>query len=1511
MKPNQAILAQELNFKDEDMTELDIHAETARLPFKKSHAFIIGINKYLYIKKLRTAVNDAKKLAELLEKEQGFNVHPPLIDATYDDIGQLKDLMVEIVEPEDRVLFYFAGHGIALDGEDRPEGCIAPADARAVDSIDSLNEKNRFISMRKLNDFLARLPCKHLLLILDCCFAGAFRWSSLRREETWILPKRIFKERFDFYVRDPAWQVLASSGHDQTAFDVAPGKSTGKRDDEYMDHSPFAEALLKGLRGAADVVPADGGDGLITASELYVYLRRQVEPESVKEHDEVRQTPILFPLEKHDKGEFVFLHPRHRLNLPPIPDRNPYKGLHAFEEKDQDLFYGRENAIRDLIRKMKQSDLLVVTGASGSGKTSLIKAGLMTELQRLGFTISMMNRPSGKPMAALEKVLRKTGIVEEKVSLDKDVDLISERLVSGRNALIIDQFEELATRGPGEKENHRFIEFLKKLLDAVKETKRFRMILAIRIDSEPEFSVSALQEYWSEAVYKLTPPTVGEMREIIEKPIIQEVLAMEPPELVDRIIDDVSGSPGALPLLSASMSDLFKSYIDSGRMDRILREDDYKKIDGANGWICSRAAEVHGSLDSGHRETMRKIMLRMASMDGTKRVGRKVQMEELNYSERESARVNDVIDIFMKERLIVSGREDMLPAHIEPAHEALIRDWDGFWNRMREGGTDAITLRSRLRAAMEDYSAGKGRLWYDSKNLKPLKKQLTLENTWLNLDEVDFVKKSLKLKATRRTLAVLLFALILMGSFLGVHKARIGKADFLTSEAQLHLIDDPIRAIRLAEKAHRFDRSPNVLRVLSAAAATTVKRPFYSLAMRHDRPVNAAVFSPTGDRMITVSSDRTAKLWDLKGALLATLPHDDVVYSAAFSPDGSNILTVSRDNAARLWNSEGDLQRDFPHEKRIASAVFSPDGLRVLTASEDNTARLWSARGELLKKYTYINDINAASFSSDGSRILIISKNKVAMSFALESGDGGVFNRVLSAEFSPNGKQILVVSLENTVTLHEWDGAILTRFDNPGKVVASATFSPDGANILTICMDGEIRLWDLNARVLATFHKHGDIITSASFSPDGGRILTASMDATAKLWDLDGNLIADLDKHDDAVVSAVFSPDGSKILTASRDNTARLWELREQPAMDIHFPKMAVAAASFSPDGRRILISSGKKALKIWDSRTCRTTTITENADITHVKFSPDGARVLTTAADKSARLRDLSGNLIAEFSGHTGNVNFAAFSPDGAKILTASYDRTAKLWDAGGALLADLDKHTNGVNSAIFSPDGRMILTASFDKTAKLWDLNGNLLTTFNAHILKVTSAIFSPGGDRVLTFTVVGRLYDLNGTPLAEIGSKGGAASATFSPDGMKILTASNDKTAKLWDLKGNLLTGFIGHDGFVYTAAFSPDGDRALTSSADNTVKLWNMDGAILSDFTGHEGRIQSAEFSPDGSRILSASADGYVILRFTPETIVEWLKTAKIPPLPEEKGFLVKQRNALYLIQYKIVNYFSSF
>jgi Caspase domain len=373
---------------------------------KRNFAVVIGVNQYINgIPPLETAVNDASELAKILAEEYEYKVlHLLDTDATQSKLNALlttfaqqqlplADELIQLQE-SDRLLFYFGGHGIALgglDNTDGPAGYLVPQDARRDDS-------NTWVAMQRLHDALIELPCRHLLIILDCCFAGAFRWAGLQREA--VRSHKMYQERYQRFISGCAQQVITSAADDEKAADSL--LNFGQRGN-INGHSPFAELLFKALLGQADFTQ----DGVITATEIYLYINNELGKTIAK------QTPGLCQLKRHNKGEYIFPIPgfdaKKLDKAPPLDEnKNPYRGLESFEEKDSSLFFGRKALIEKLQNFIISQPLTVVLGASGSGKSSLVKAGLIPYLKNSGqWRILAPIRPGKSPFTALNNTLVK------------------------------------------------------------------------------------------------------------------------------------------------------------------------------------------------------------------------------------------------------------------------------------------------------------------------------------------------------------------------------------------------------------------------------------------------------------------------------------------------------------------------------------------------------------------------------------------------------------------------------------------------------------------------------------------------------------------------------------------------------------------------------------------------------------------------------------------------------------------------------------------------------------------------------------------------------------------------------------------------------------------------------------------------------------------------------------------------------------------------------------------------
>ena len=753
--------------------------------FVRNLAVVIGINQYQNgIQPLNTAVQDAHKLADILQTHHHYQlIHPtaesggPILDGDA-TLLQLRDLFTQTlpkqVQPNqsDRLLIYFAGHGITRQVDDQgPQGFLVPQDA-------DINNPSSLLSMGELYKALNQLECRHLLVILDCCFAGMFRWASTRKVV--LVPETIHWEHYHRFIKYPAWQVITSAAHNQEALDYLDNRSTDKED----NHSPFAQALFEGLLAQkADLVP----DGVITSAELYIYLREYVE-----KHSKEQQTPGFWPLSKHDRGEYIFqIVPEHQLKLKAAPklekDNNPYRGLEAYEEKHAKHFFGREAVIEDLVEHISQphQQFTVVDGASGSGKSSLVKAGLVHTLRTnhdSKWHVFEPVRPGTDPYTALANTLLPHGTSQSDVGQASEAIKVSPEILpllveawatqhpEKKLLLVIDQFEELITLSPQQTSSNQKVQWgrrfnldhlippyercchwllvIERLVEALEDFSQLSLLVTLRSDFCPRFQCSALGSRWAKGRFGVRPMRSDELRETILGPANEMALYFEPTKLVDRLVDEVVQMPGALPLLSFTLSELYlklhTDWVKEGKSDRALSVmPEFYGEGGVAGLLAKRANEEYENLpDDAHRRTLQRVMLRMVDIEGSETVKRRVPKKELLFvNAPENQRVAHVLAVLDRARLIVSG-EDAGEPYVEPAHDFLVRGWDKLQDWI-ETERETLLLQCLLIPAARNWQKTKRDLWNGNSRLVLLKQIRKSRNNWLNQLEVLFVQRSL------------------------------------------------------------------------------------------------------------------------------------------------------------------------------------------------------------------------------------------------------------------------------------------------------------------------------------------------------------------------------------------------------------------------------------------------------------------------------------------------------------------------------------------------------------------------------------------------------------------------------------------------------------------------------------------------------------------------------------------------------------------------------------------------
>jgi WD40 repeat protein len=1229
---------------------------------------------------------------------------------------------------------------------------------------------------------------------------------------------------------------------------------------------------------------------------------------------------------------------------------NPFRGLQVFDFQHAPIFAGRTLAIDGVLTALIQQaeagrPFVLVLGASGSGKSSLVRAGVLPLLIEPGVIegIELWRRSVMRPAMAgsqndmfdalaagllADEALPKLADLESKqpvkdlaaelranphgvadrvkdklnqVSLEyclrqeerlrelesnfrqqrRDADAANARLQleklptpRTRLVLIVDQLEELFTSGFSEELQFKFIS----ALTVLAQSGRVFVLATLRNDFYARYQqFNDLVELVKPAgKYDLRPPTPDEIGNMIRLPAETAGVRFEQDHLTGQRLDEAlrdaaAATPESLPLLEHVLSLLYEKQV--VRDDDLLRWSDYRELGELKGALAKHAEAVFSTLQPDEQRAFPLVMRYLVTLgQGEEEVPNRRTVPYRDFAARDrtdddqKAGAKGFVDLFIAKRLLVADIDPHGQVNVTVAHEALLREWQRVKEWLAEN-REFLRMRDRLDSSLKLWlsrSKQKDDLLGPGLPLAEGEKLIRDFGPSLSREQANYVYASIAERKRRKEVqeriryavmaAISVLAIVAGFQWFQAEHQRQSAAQALKSEAQV--------TAKLQEQ----------LRQASWASFNQAERQFQlgewqegiallARAINFD-PENQ-VLSERFFQELIVHRDKALPL------LIGSFAHQDVVYHAAFSPDGARILTVSWDKTAKLWDgASAKLMASFAHQGTVNAAAFSPDGTRILTASADKTAKLWeAASAKLIASFTHQGTVNAAAFSPDGTRILTASADKTAKLWEANSGkliaSFAHQDMVQDAAFSPDGTRILTASADKTAKLWEAASAkLIATFAHQG-IVYHGVFSPDSTRILTASGDNTAKIWDATSGELITSFDHKDRVYEAAFSPDGARILTASADNTAKLWEASsGELIASFTHHH-LVYHAAFSPDGARIVTASWDKTAKLWDASSGKLIASFAHQESVQDAAFSPDGARILTASWDKSARLWDAVSGEPIVSFDHQDgLYQAAFSPDGTRILTASADKTANLWDTdSGKLIASFA-HQDGVYQAAFSPDGARILTASADKTAKLWDTDSGKLIASFAHQDGVYQAAFSPDGARILTASADKTAKLWGAaSGELIASF-AHRDGVMHVAFSPDGARILTASrdSTAKLWDASsGKLMASFAHQDGVYRGAFSPDGTRILTASADNTAKLWDASSSRLIASFEHQDGVYQAAFSPDGTRILTVSADNTAKLWDASsGKLIASFAHHD-TVRWAAFSPDSARILTASWD----------------------------------------------------
>jgi WD40 repeat protein len=636
-------------------------------------------------------------------------------------------------------------------------------------------------------------------------------------------------------------------------------------------------------------------------------------------------------------------------------------------------------------------------------------------------------------------------------------------------------------------------------------------------------------------------------------------------------------------------------------------------------------------------------------------------------------------------------------------------------------------------------------------------------------------------------------------------------------------------AILLAIRGLKAGYSAESESVLVKSLSTYYRR---TLLVGYSEHVSNLAYSPDGRTVLSVSDDKTARIWDADtGGLIKILPHPAPVVSGSYSPNGRTILTgfcrkienrkcVQWD--AQIWDAATGtlLGTLFSHAGLIFNMKYSPDGRTIITTSDDQTVRVWDAiTGSLrLTLSNYNFRVRFATYSPDGGVILTLSGNVLQTWNALTGDLLWTFSddkvwRFKTLAFNTDGQTILIASSDPTILkLHMSTGMLISSVNiNILWPLRIAVYSPDGGTYLTID-DNYLNIWDSATGVLLQTISDNNMYTRAiAFSPDGRHIVTSDYNTAIKIWHIDRNSVpGKLFRHEQGVEYSIYSPNGRMILTVL-GSVARVWDASSAKILRTFRHDGSITDATFSPDGRTILTVAANK-IHVLDIALGKTLYISSQVgSFRSADYSPDG-RTIVAASSSTLWLLDaatgISLNSRDDMRLASGRVRY---SPDGTKLLISN--GRIEIWNANTLdYILSIKTMFEDFIHAAYSPDGRTIISSKYSGSVEVWDANtGRLLRNLpTIHMLPPNTV--------------------------------------NYSPDGRTIVTTSNDRTARVWNaVTGELLHTLTGHTSWVNSATYSPDGRHILTASTDRTVRIWDADyrgfvayacAEIWRDFTLYE-------------------------------------------------------------------------
>ncbi|MBW6472324.1 MAG: hypothetical protein K0B14_04295 [Anaerolineaceae bacterium] len=1174
------------------------------------------------------------------------------------------------------------------------------------------------------------------------------------------------------------------------------------------------------------------------------------------------------------KGEMIVAHHRMARKI----GKCPYRGLFAFQEVNAPFYFGRMAFVAALEEAIQAKKLVVaIVGSSGSGKSSVLYAGLFPRLRKTGEYQLVTFRPGNQPFYALADALIpiiKPGLtksdrmieirnlaehmVKGEVSLQQIIKQYTEDVSSPQQLLlVIDQFEELYTLCPDVNQQQAFVDELLVCVD--RKDPGMVMLIALRADFMGQaLAHRPFADTLQEASLLMGPLNREELRLAIEKPAELQGAAFEP-GLVERILDDVGEKPGNLPLLEFTLTQLWEQQTDGW-----LTHSDYEAMGGVEGALATYADQVYADLGEEQCERARWALVQLVQPgEGTEDTRRIATREELGEESWQ------LIQHLADKRLVVTGRDAQERETAEVVHEALIRKWGQFQEWMESDRSFRAwqeQLRTHLRSWQES-NQDEGALLHGV--------PLGVAQTWLgergeqiSQMEKEYIDASLALQARlqrernrRRKWTVVglvggLVIAILLAAFALIQRSDAQK------ERQNALIQ---ASIGLASQAQ-----------LELNGSGTERSVLLALEALKNFPYTWQAEKALGQIV------REFRLQDILSG------HRDTVLTAAWSPDGSKLASSGYDGTLRIWDgiTHIELSTIKAHfalnvsQAGVSKLAWSSDSTRIATAGIDRYAKVWDVQTgkEIVTFNGHYDILSGIAWSPDGNWIVSTSKDGGVKVWDAHTGEEnfslvGHAGYVMNVDWSPDGLYIATAGDDDTARI--WDattGVELHNLSGHTNWVWSVDWSPDGNKLATASEDGTVRIWDALTGVELSDIRLANPVWQAAWSPDGLNLATTSASGLAQVWNVSsGKQIFSLQGITEEQFDIAWSPDGkSLVTTGGKAASVRIWNALPHHLTLPDGPGQAWWV-SWSPNGSRIaVVYSFERTVIIWDSWTgekiLTITGHTNEAQIEDAWWSPDGSKIVTTGWGNLAKIWDANtGEELLTYTGHLGEpeIKFAGqtalsgggWSPDGSKILTSGY--SIQVWDANtGKQLTKLIPTTDLYIYARWSPDGKRVASCAPPEVLQIWDATTGT-AMLGGYVHNTADNDFGDAIDNCM--------------------------GVEWSPDGKHILTTNvYGSRATIWDAEtGHKILIFKGHPGALLIPAWSPNGMRVATGDTTGGVKVWDAEtGSVVLDYTIPVGDfLFQIAWSPDGTRLAGGAAMKSIEIHRVWQTTEELIDYAK--------------------------------